>query len=1270
MKHHRFEGKQKDAAFQQWLRGINWESFNVEFTVKDDDLLKKMVQLQLPLPTPLYPGVVPQHASRDKSPVAWFRNEAGHRRDNQRLLKLAQTDESILDMDARPHSHKLRKGRGKKGTRRPQTAHRVDVIARQFRMADGTILSRPALQKRVDVDDLMVRMSQLVLQKGSGIASESSYICRLNANAIQKEQKQYSVLELLRIASCGNLCCRPFVVGRCDMDFLSSVDSWLDPFQRWFTLAQYLAFCYEASLRSMYHESQRGPMPSLAMDAGVFCVGDKGEFNLMCTAVRNALCELLKEESQGVVPFMRDSIFACCLLEPIDEPFKTYKSPSDFFCFPLVDFGAPIGSWKAIVHNEWLLERSTRAEAALMKDNDLSDDTNVMTNTSSEVKVTNSKKSKRKRRKKKDCTRSDKATSNDTTASSQSSTEEETIDAQPFHDVKKNAGNAACGDKIAPVDSNSSYRTAVSEIPLQDEREDEDGFQVVKKGKRAAAPATMRQPAKGKGPSLRQDVSKGDPKREDEALAALDITDDSLFPGLCQLPHEAFKPDPTATLRISNTSSYREAGNDFPLSDILPGYNSGNWILTDFSHFGLGGGWQRETNRGQSILTELLDGQSKFDRDERRIASSTAASIASSLKEAAEVQLSDVIDDIQTMSEVGSASDEFPESDGDKLHNTSRTKIVDTVPNQESLRSSAISEMSPSPPLTPSPTLSPILVSLSDLSVMQKNSIPSFELGQSSLCSDPTAIRASSNQHDSGKSYGSKPHKGKKLVYKHEFKDSNIGASRSFHTRSSRARDDGDLHNYPPKSNGSGSFPNYRGEISRSESARDDTEVRLRVNLEKPDFKPASRRAHYVSPERPLHRFQIETVSNNVGIDRMKISTSRSETALENDEAECNDWQSKTTRDLDDIENSTHVSPPEAAFSRTSNDSQPNHEKLRILLEEKNMFQDTCLTLGAEVAKLRSILAAQVGVFAPSTGMVGFQPNTRYSSVGGQQFDLPFMPESFPIAPRARTMVAMSDAGHRADNESMAGIDDELVGKMQIQDLRQQVSSAATVAESDASLDPSTVYNIYQIPTGIQSFREIHDPIPPHGVRSRLSDDIIQFLENIETKLSKFETKRQMAIERMTRLVKSVWPRAQVNLYGSHATGLCIPSSDLDFVVCLPAVHKNAVAVAPGVLEGRNAINESSQKILARRLKGESWIDPRSMKIIERTTTPVIKVATKDAKTKSLHLDISFEAPGHHGLEAARMITSVMEEIPNVRPLCLVLKQFLIDRGLLEAYTV
>ena len=66
---------------------------------------------------------------------------------------------------------------------------------------------------------------------------------------------------------------------------------------------------------------------------------------------------------------------------------------------------------------------------------------------------------------------------------------------------------------------------------------------------------------------------------------------------------------------------------------------------------------------------------------------------------------------------------------------------------------------------------------------------------------------------------------------------------------------------------------------------------------------------------------------------------------------------------------------------------------------------------------------------------------------------------------------------------------------------------------------------------------------------------------------------------------------------------------------------------------------------------------------------PVIKVSTKDSRSRAVQLDLSFDTREHHGLEALDMIQHILEELPVIRPLVLVLKQFLLDRGLLTAYT-
>lgn len=252
-----------------------------------------------------------------------------------------------------------------------------------------------------------------------------------------------------------------------------------------------------------------------------------------------------------------------------------------------------------------------------------------------------------------------------------------------------------------------------------------------------------------------------------------------------------------------------------------------------------------------------------------------------------------------------------------------------------------------------------------------------------------------------------------------------------------------------------------------------------------------------------------------------------------------------------------------------------------------------CLTLGAEVAKLNVILAART-----ATAMVApFDYQYGPGSVDPNR-----MPPFFYGMNRGQRAGAMSDAGiHRGgDHESQVSEDDgfDAISKTR-GDVVRQVPS--TVAGSDASIEITTSV-IQGDPIGRVPG---YDSSSVHGLQSRLSKDIMRFVTATSAQLKKQDGKRRMAIERFTRLVNTIWPRAQVKLYGSHVAGICLPSSDLDFVVCLPAVHKNAPALAPGVLEGRNAINESSQKLLARELKGECWIDPRSIKLIERTVVPV-----------------------------------------------------------------
>lgn len=536
---------------------------------------------------------------------------------------------------------------------------------------------------------------------------------------------------------------------------------------------------------------------------------------------------------------------------------------------------------------------------------------------------------------------------------------------------------------------------------------------------------------------------------------------------------------------------------------------------------------------------------------------------------------------------------------------------------------------SPQAPLTPPPTLSPILVSLADLRHLKRNL---------SL----TPERAKAKQTKDIRSYS--------------------------------AVASGSLPSSPTPAQDNGLSSSWSRDDIRIKSFRDDLNIRPKRKVPQPqksssELQPSYRAAAVKSLARPIASSKATSLdfrSQVLAAVRREVprdSCARSETAVEA-QREDPHWQGDF-RKSEEFDNKSMTKDETTTITSAMSPREP--EEIATLREERNTYRDMCLTLGAEVAKLKAMLAAQqaTAVVQPFE----FQDPFGHPIYQPSSFDPQGMQPFYYGNKRGQRLGPMSDAGlHRAgDHESQISEDDNFdLSKSRMEAIR-QISSSATLVGSDASVDFNNSNSALQ--SGPISSMPVYDSMPVHGLQSRLTKDIMRFLDSISAQLKKQDGKRQTAVERFSRLVTAIWPRAQVKLYGSHVSGLCLPSSDLDFVVCLPAVHKRAPALAPGVLEGRNAINESSQKLLARELKGESWIDPRSIKLIERTVVPVIKVSTKDTRARVLQLDISFDSPEHHGLEANAMVTQILEELPLIRPLMLILKQFLLDRGLLTAYT-
>lgn len=144
----------------------------------------------------------------------------------------------------------------------------------------------------------------------------------------------------------------------------------------------------------------------------------------------------------------------------------------------------------------------------------------------------------------------------------------------------------------------------------------------------------------------------------------------------------------------------------------------------------------------------------------------------------------------------------------------------------------------------------------------------------------------------------------------------------------------------------------------------------------------------------------------------------------------------------------------------------------------------------------------------------------------------------------------------------------------------------------------------------------------------------------------------------------ALWSYAIVKPYGSYVTGLSLPSSDLDLVI--ENVEMSDVA---GALTS-----------LAESLMMQSWVVPHTVHPISSAKVPVIKMRClptpaeneNTGPPREVVVDITFTSQGylpkHTGVDAAAMLLKFFPRFPVLKPLALVLKQFLFSQDLHDTY--
>ncbi|KII94216.1 hypothetical protein PLICRDRAFT_420169 [Plicaturopsis crispa FD-325 SS-3] len=170
----------------------------------------------------------------------------------------------------------------------------------------------------------------------------------------------------------------------------------------------------------------------------------------------------------------------------------------------------------------------------------------------------------------------------------------------------------------------------------------------------------------------------------------------------------------------------------------------------------------------------------------------------------------------------------------------------------------------------------------------------------------------------------------------------------------------------------------------------------------------------------------------------------------------------------------------------------------------------------------------------------------------------------------------------------------------------------------------------------------------------RLHDEIVAFASYI---MPTQEEKRirSTVIDKITQTITSSGrfrhPDTQVYLFGSLAVDLCLPDGDIDLALKLPDVRRP---------------NETKRSLFAlqRILIDNSITDRVDVRHFARV--PIVQFKTAP-RYGSIKVDIGIN--NGDGIDGIAPMKAYMREFPALRPLVLVLKMFLVHRGMADAST-
>jgi non-canonical poly(A) RNA polymerase PAPD5/7 len=176
-----------------------------------------------------------------------------------------------------------------------------------------------------------------------------------------------------------------------------------------------------------------------------------------------------------------------------------------------------------------------------------------------------------------------------------------------------------------------------------------------------------------------------------------------------------------------------------------------------------------------------------------------------------------------------------------------------------------------------------------------------------------------------------------------------------------------------------------------------------------------------------------------------------------------------------------------------------------------------------------------------------------------------------------------------------------------------------------------------------------------------LHNEIVDFVHLMEP-MSEEIRQREKLIQEVKDVVQSLFgTSAEVQVFGSQATGLLLPTSDIDIVIITQTKAEPVEADEEHTWEQSVS---TPLRIFADELQ-TTWIGRLSyLEAIENTRIPLVKFTDKKS---NISVDVSFDQPS--GPPAAVLMKTYLDAMPVLRPLTFVLKYFLAARALNEPYS-